>query len=40
MRLTFPASATKPGGLTAVGSALWDAARHCGLIIDDRTLST
>jgi hypothetical protein len=40
MRLTFPASATKPGGLTAVGSALWDAARHYGLIIDDRTLSS
>jgi hypothetical protein len=40
MRLTFPASAKKPGGLTAVGSALWDAARHYGLIIDDRTLSS
>ncbi len=40
MRLTFAPDATKPPGMTAVGSALWDAARRYGLIVDDRTLSS
>ena len=37
MRLTFGPDAVKPAGLTKVGSALWDAARRYGLIVDDKT---
>jgi hypothetical protein len=40
MRLTFGPDAVKPAGLTKVGSALWDAARRYGLIVDDKTSSS
>jgi hypothetical protein len=40
MRLRFPPDAVKPGGLTNVGSAMWDAAYRYGLIIDDKTASS
>jgi hypothetical protein len=40
MRLAFPAGSAKPAGLTAVGSALWDAASRFGLVIDDQTSSS
>ena len=40
MRLTLPRDAVKPGGLTAVGSALWDATMRHGLVIDDKTASS
>jgi hypothetical protein len=37
MRLTFPAGAHKPPGLTALGGSLWDAAKRYGLVLDDRS---
>jgi hypothetical protein len=40
MRLTFAPGAVPPDGLTAVGAALWWAARRYGLVIDDKTASS
>jgi hypothetical protein len=39
MRLTFPPGTAKPGGLTPVGSALWDSTKRFGLVVTDQTSS-